>query len=56
MIIFMDSVSGVQSITFLGKPNADFYPLDQFPSSKKHLPGFNWQDYLKPKRLEYKTF
>ena len=56
MVIYMDSVSGVRDIHFHGQPTADFYPLDQFPSTKKHLPGFNWQAERKPKRLLFGSF
>ncbi|MBR9860482.1 hypothetical protein GYB22_06975 [bacterium] len=56
MVIYMDSVSGVETIIFRGQPTSDFYPLNQFPVSKRKLPGFNWQSGIKPKRAEFVSF
>lgn len=40
-----------QSITFITKPDATFFPMDQLPSQQR-LKGFKWQARLQPKSKE----
>lgn len=53
MIIYMDSSKQVESITYLSRPKATFYPLDQFPTSKSRLPGFKWLGDTRPQKNHF---
>ncbi len=49
MVIYIDTLSKVRTITFLKQPKAVFYPLERFPVGKSRLPGFSWRSSLRPK-------
>jgi lipopolysaccharide export system protein LptA len=47
MLINVDS-NKVDGITFYGKPEGGFYPVDQLPLEKSVLPNLNWQSEKRP--------
>ena len=47
MFIRVDS-NKVREITFYSTPEGTFYPVDQFPASKKKLPDFEWYIEKRP--------
>jgi len=51
MIIYIDS-SQVSSITFLGKPEATLYPIDEPAKEDLFLKGFEWLAFLRPMQKE----
>lgn len=42
----------VQKVSFLVKPDATFFPLDQITEDELKLKGFSWRDAIKPKSKE----
>ncbi|MBT8327600.1 MAG: hypothetical protein KJP21_07740, partial [Bacteroidia bacterium] len=53
MVIYIDTLSKVRTITFLKQPKAVFYPLERFPLEKSRLPGFSWRSIIRPKIADF---
>lgn len=53
MVIHIDTVKKVRTITFIAKPKATFHPLEQFPEDKSRLPGFDWKAIIRPKKAMF---
>lgn len=51
IVIHLDS-SKVSRIVFIKSPDGQLLPLINIPDEDKELPGFQWYDAIRPKRME----
>jgi hypothetical protein len=42
----------ITGVTYIDQPDGAFYPMDQIVKSEQFIPGFDWKEALRPKKLE----
>ncbi|MDC1385707.1 hypothetical protein N8329_06970, partial [Crocinitomicaceae bacterium] len=42
----------ITGVTYIDQPDGVFYPMDQIVKSEQFIPGFDWKESLRPKKME----
>jgi hypothetical protein len=49
--IYLDS-GEISGITYFDKPDGVFYPMNQIKVEEQFIPGFKWNEMIRPKTWE----